>query len=352
MMKHLAQTHLKYIAASFFLILTLVGKSQNDVIIDKIIVKVDNYIILKSDLEKSYLDFLSRGQLNTGNLRCEILESLIVNKLMLAKAEIDSVVVSDVEVNANMGQRIDYMISQVGSVEEIEKFYGKSMKQIESELFDQIKEQLVIQRMQGEITDGIKVTPKEVQTFFKSIPQDSLPYFSTEVIVGVIVMKPKAGFEQQQKAESQLLEIRRQILAGESFSTLARRYSEDPGSAANGGQLPFYKRGELAPEFEAAAMTMSPGELSMPIKTDFGYHLIELQERRGNTFKTRHILIMPKPSQEDITNRRQELDSIRTLIVTDQANFRTMAKEHSDDKNTSFNGGFYSAGDGAERVPV
>ena len=146
-------------------------------------------------------------------------------------------------------------------------------------------------------------------------------------------MKPEPGSKQLGEVERQLLEIRGSILRGkETFENMARRYSEDPGSGSRGGQLPFYKRGELAPEFEEAAMTMKVGELSMPIKTDFGYHLIELQERRGNTFRTRHILIIPKPSAYDINLAEIKLDSIRNLILDSVISFRTAAKDFSLDK--------------------
>lgn len=353
MMKQSVRRVLRYIAISVIALLAYTGKAQDqEIVVDKIIAKVDNYIVLKSDLERAYLDYLSRGQINTGDLRCRILENLVINKMLVAKAEIDSVIILDDEVQANLSQRMNYMVSQLGSEEEIEKFYGKSLEQIESELFDEVKEQLTIQRMQGTITESVKITPAEVRRFFDAIPRDSLPYFSTEVSVGQIVVSPEPGKAQHDRVFRQLIEIRGQILRGSSFADMARLYSEDPGSGSRGGELPFYKRGELAPEFEAAAMTMEIGELSEPIKTQFGYHLIELQERRGNTFKSRHILITPKPSSEDVANAERFLDSLRTGIVSDSLDFRTMAKEHSDDQMTAMNGGFFMDNDGANRVSV
>ena len=344
---------MRYIAISFFLFTFFFSKGQEgQVVVDKIIAKVDNYIILKSDLEKAYIEFLSRGEYNQGNLKCKILENLIVNKMMVAKAEIDSIVVSDAEVQSNLRRRMDYMVSQIGSEEEIEKFYGKSLRQIEAELFNDIKEQLIVQRMQSEITSDITVTPQEVRRFFANIPQDSLPFFSTEVEVAQIVKKPTPGADQRNKVIRQLYEIKGQILKGEPFAEFAKRYSEDPGSAARGGDLPFYKRGELAPEFEAAAMTMDEGEISDPVKTQFGYHLIQLQERRGNTFKSRHILISAKPSQRDVEKAKEYLDSLRTKILEDSLTFQTAAKEYSDDQLTSSNGGFFSTDDGSIKVSV
>jgi peptidyl-prolyl cis-trans isomerase SurA len=357
MMKRLAKTALKYLLISLLIFNSTVGltqskKNQPEVNIDKIIAKVDDFIILKSDLEKAYLDFLSRGEFGGSNIKCQILESLVINKMLVAKAEIDSVIVSELEVTSSLQNRMNYMISQIGSEEELEKFYGKSMEQIEEELRDDMREQMTIQRMQSEITSNIKVTPSEVKRFFGAIPKDSLPYFSTEVSVGQIVLKPEAGQEQRDKVLKQLFEIRGRLLQGESFGDLARLYSEDPGSATRGGELPFYRRGELAPEFEATAMSMKPGELSMPVKTDFGYHLIELIEKRGNLFKSRHILIIPKPSYKDIENAENKLDSIRNLVISDSMTFRNAAKEFSDDQLTSGNGGFFADQEGNTRVSV
>lgn len=344
---------LKYTLASILLLSAFISTAQDEgVVIDKIIAKVDNYIILKSELEKSYLDYLSRGEFNQGNARCKLLENLVVNKMMVAKAEIDSVMVEDAEVQDNLSRRLDYMVSQIGSIEEIEKFYDKSIAQIEVELFESVKEQLVIQKMQTELTASLKVSPSEVRKFFKNIPSDSLPYFSTEVKVGQIVKKPVAGPSQEEKVRNTLLEIKGQLLKGGSFAELARLYSEDPGSAANGGELPFYKRGDLAPEYEATAMTLEKGEVSLPVRSQFGYHLIELQEKRGNTFKSRHILMIPKPSSEDMVDAEQFLDSLRTLIVADSIAFDEAAQEHSDDQLTSSSGGYFLADDGATKVSV
>lgn len=354
MMKHWYKRVLRYIIISFFLGLYSMGYAQDEqrVVIDKIIAKVDDYIILKSDLEKAYLEFLSRGEYVGQGSKCRILESLVVNKMMVAKAEIDSIIVEDAEVQSNLRRRMDYMVSQIGSEEEIERFYGKSLRQIEEELFDDIKEQLVVQRMQQEITADIKVTPQEVKKFFNSIPRDSLPFFSTEVEVSQIVKMPEPGKDQQDKIIRQLYEIKGQLLKGASFAELAKKYSQDPGSASRGGEIPFVKRGELAPEYEAAAMTMEKGEISDPIKTQFGYHLIQLQERRGNTFKSRHILMTPRASQKDVDKARNYLDSLRSQILEDSITFQKAAKEYSDDQMTSSNGGYFSTQDGGIRVSV
>lgn len=344
---------LRYIVEGFFVLLPMFGQAQSGpVVIDKIIAKVDNYIIMKSDLEKAYINYLSRGELRNANAKCIILEQLVVNKMLVAKAEIDSVIVEDEEVQSNLRNRMDYMVSQIGSREEIEKYYKKSLEEIEANLFDDIKEQMTVQRMQQTILEDLAVTPAEVRKFFKKIPSDSLPFFSTEVSVAQIVIDPKPGKKQKDKVKKLMYELRGRILRGESFELLARQYSEDPGSASRGGQLPFYKRGELAPEFEATAMTLEEGELSMPVETQFGFHLIELQKKLGNRFQTRHILISAKSSPEDYMDAERYLDSLRTSIVNDSISFREAAKKYSDDQLTAPSGGFFTDMEQATRVSV
>lgn len=344
----------KHLIIAFLISINFAAFSQNSngVVVDKIIAKVDDYIILKSDLENAYQEMIARGAFSSEEDKCNILESLIINKLMVAKAEIDSVEVSDDEVNSNLDRRMTYFISQVGSEERLEEFYGKSLDQFRAELFDDIKEQLVVQKMQSEITSDIKVTPNEVKKFYKSIPRDSLPYFSTEVAVGQLVKTPKPGKAEQQKVIAQLNDLRSQIMDGIDFGVLAKQYSQDPGSRQQGGMLPFFKRGELAPEYEATALSLAPGEISEPVVTDFGVHIIELIEKRGNSFKSRHILMIPRVSFKDRQETQNYLDSLRTLIVNDSIDFEAAAKEYSDDKQTSGSGGFLQASDGATRISV
>lgn len=347
---------LRFIAINFILALisfgSVFGQQDQSVNIDKIIAKVDDYIILKSDLEKAYLDYLSRGEFRSPNAKCFILQQLVQEKMFLAQAVIDSVEVEDVMVQSQLNSRMEAVLARVGSPEELEKFYGKTLEQLQEELFDDIKQQMIIQKMQQEIVSDLKVSPSEVKKFFNKIPADSLPYFSTEVEVSQIVIQPKAGKDQKNKVKKQMYEIRGRIMSGEPFEQLARQYSEDPGSAAQGGQLPFYSRGDLAPEFEASAMTLSPGELSDPVETQFGFHLIELQEKRGNTFRTRHILISPQPSQRDVDKAEKYLDSLRTAILLDSISFQQAAKDYSDDQNTSSSGGFFIDPNGSTRVSV
>lgn len=351
-MKLLNRTHLRYIVISCFFLAISTGNAQNEkgVIIDKIVAKVDDYIILKSELEQAYLDYLSRGEVSGTNAKCDILQQLVVNKMLVAQAEIDSVTILDGEVNANLDRRMSVMIQQFGGESEIERAYGKTLEQIRSEVFDNIKEQMTIQRMQSELTSSIKVTPSEVRKFFKNIPSDSLPYFPTEVSVAQIVKDVKPGKLQKDKVKRLLVDIRQRIIDGEPFGTLARLYSQDPGSAARGGELSFFGRGELAPEFEATALSLKPGEISMPVETKFGFHIIELLEKRGNTYNSRHILIRPQPNEKDFEKASRELSKLREQILQDSITFQSAAKELSDDQLTSSAGGFFQDPSGSLKV--
>ncbi len=318
----------------------VVNAQDKGVVIDKIIAKVDDKMVLKSDLEAAYLQYLSSGQPTNTNTKCGLLESLVVNKLLVAKAEIDSVIVTEIEVEQNLNQRVQMILSRFGGdPAALESYYGKSMDQIQDEIRADVREQLIVQRMQGTITADLSVTPAEVQAFFNRIPKDSLPYFSAEVSVGQIVKIPEIGRAQKDRAREQLLSYKKRVEAGESFETLAQRYSQGP-SAPKGGNLGFQYRGNLVPAYEAAALQLEPGQISDPVESEFGFHLIQLIERRGNEYNSRHILLQLEPSEEDLEEVRVYLDSLRTVIITDSLSFEKIAKEYSDDQLTASNGGF------------
>ncbi len=330
------------------------AQSANDkgVVIDKIIAKVDDYIVLKSELDRAYLESLSQGELYQGNTKCQILESLVINKVMVAKAEIDSVSLPDIEVKNNLDKRMSYFIQQIGSEERLEEIYNKSIDEFKAELFDQIEEQMIVQKMQSTIGEDVSVTPAEVKKFFSKIPADSLPYFSKEVTIGQIVKVPDVNENRKREIKNQMLDLKKRLESGEDFGSLANKFSMDPVSAAQGGELGFFKRSELAPEYEAAALGMKPGEISKPIESKFGFHLVQLIERRGNTYNSKHILIIPKPTEGDIQDAKDYLDSLRSAVIDDSVRFEVLAKEHSDDQFTSGNGGFFSDATGAMKVSV
>ena len=322
-------------------------------VVDEIVAKVDNHIILKSEVDRMYQDYLTNGNAPSQQARCEILSLITRNKLMLAKAEIDSVVVLDAEVDANTQRRMDIILAQSGRTpDELETIYGKTLEQIRAELRDQIREQMIVQKMEEEITKDLAVTPAEVKRFFNRIPKDSLPYFSASVEVAQIVKEAQISSEQKAITRNQLLDIRSRLLAGEDFATLARKYSNDPSVLSNGGEMGWAGRGRMVPEYEAMAFRLKPGEISMPFESPFGMHVMQLIERRGNEYNSRHILISPKPSQEDLDRASRFLDSLRTLIVNDTLQFEKVSKEYSDDVATKGNGGFFSDADGGIRLTV
>lgn len=326
---------------------------QNSFVVDEIIAKVDNYIVLKSDLERIYQDYLANGGSPGMEARCQYLALLIRNKLMLAKAEIDSVVVADADVDNNTQRRMDMILAQSGrTADELETLYGKTLEQIRTELRDQIREQMIVGKMEETITEGLNVTPAEVKRFFNTIPQDSLPYFSASVEVAQIVKIAKISPQQEEIVKNQLLDIRSRILAGENFGELARKHSDDPSVIQNGGEMGWSARGRMVPEFEAMAFKLKPGEISMPFKSAFGIHIMQLIERRGNEYNSRHILISPKPSKEDLSKASSFLDSLRTKIVSDSIKFEYAAREFSDDVPTKSHAGYFTDADGGLQIAV
>ena len=341
---------LKYGLSTALLLLFLVGSTQSNAqgggkVVDKIIAKVNNYIILESDLQAQYLNIISQSQATPGaKLKCKLLEDMIINKMLLAKADIDSVTVSDGQVEDQLNRRIALLIQQAnGSQAELEKLYGKTMDQIKEDIRDILKERLTVQKMNGEITANVKITPKEVKQYFDEIPKDSLPYFQDEVEVGHIVKIPEPTKEQKMKIRDRLDKIRQRLLKGEEFGPLAQEFSEDYGSAKNGGDLGWQTRGVFVPKFEATVFRLKKGEISKVIESQLGFHVIQLLERRGNEFHTRHIFMKPDYSLVDVSEASQFLDSIRVKILQDSLPFAKAAKEYSDDKLTAGNAGILTS---------
>lgn len=321
--------------------------------VDKIVAKVDNYIVLKSELERAYQDYLTNGGSPSQEARCQYLAILIRNKLMVAKAEIDSIVVTEDQVDNNLQRRFELILSQYGgSQQQIEAAYGKSLEEIKSDIRDQVKEQLVVQKMQEEITKDVAVTPAEVKRFFNKIPKDSLPFLSAEVEVSQIVRTAKVSETQKNDTKRQLIELRERIMRGEKFEELAKAYSADPSVVANGGNMGFVGRGAMVPEYEAMCFKLKPGEISMPVESPFGFHIIQLIERRGNEYNSRHILMSPSPSEKDLQEAAHFLDSIRNLILVDSITFEKAAKQFSDDINSKTVGGYFMDQEGGTLISV
>ncbi|MDQ6477051.1 peptidylprolyl isomerase [Dyadobacter sp. LHD-138] len=327
-----------FAVCTFCFSLTSFGQGQSGVMLDKIIARVDNHYILSSELEEMYNSYAANGQ--KAPEKCQILESLIINKMLLAKAEIDSVTVEDKSVDNELDGKMNYMIQRFGSEKNLVEAYGKSVDNLKTELRTQVKEQKIVEKMQGTISGNVKITPSDVRKFFNAIPKDSLPYIPSEVEIGHIVRLGTVTREQKDKLIAQLRELKARAEKGEDFATLATIYSEDVGSAKNGGDLGFAKRGAMVPEFEGAALGLKPGEMSNIIESQFGFHLIKLIETRGAEYHARHILLRPDYNKgSDMTSAVRILDSLRVLIKSDTLKFAKAALDNSEDKETAETGG-------------
>ncbi|WP_375415822.1 peptidylprolyl isomerase [uncultured Hymenobacter sp.] len=332
-----------------------VGRPQGQQLLDGIVVKVDNQIVLRSDVENIYAQEVARaeGKLLPPDLKCKILQSLVINKLMLARAEVDSVTVTDAQVNGELDRRMAYFVQQIGSEKKLEELYNKPVRTLKEDLRPQVKDQLTQQKMQEEITGKLSVTPREVSAYFTRVPKDSLPYFSTEVEVGQIVLPAQISDKAKQETITKLNDLRGRVLAGEKFEDLAKQYSEDPGSGKEGGYLGFFKKGELVPEYTAAALRLEPGQLSPVVGSQFGFHLIQLIERKGDSFSSRHILLKPATGAADANEAAKKLTTLRRQILKDSLSFAKAAKEFSSDKTSAGNGGLLAnRQDGGSRMPL
>ncbi|MBE0649302.1 MAG: peptidylprolyl isomerase [Bacteroidales bacterium] len=315
-------------------------KQPQGKIIDQVVAVVGNSEILESDLVNQYLNYRMQGNIQgtEQQMKCSILESLLYSKLMLAQAQFDSLTVDETQVTAELEARLSSVINQFGSQEAMEKYYGKSMEDIKSELHDIIKDQLLSQQVQQKVISNVTVTPSEVADYYKSLPKDSIPLIKTEYVIRQIVLSPPITVEERLKVKKELLELRKRILNGESFSTMAILYSEDPGSAKKGGELGFYGKGQLYPQFEAAAEKLKPGQISDVVETKAGYHIIQMIAKKGNYINVRHILLIPKVSPLALQNARNKLDSIAKLIRSDSMSFDEAVKKFSQGPNKNSGG--------------
>ena len=326
--------------AILFFVITMPLKAQEAQVIDRIVAVVGQNIILQSDVEARFLEYRLLGGIKGSSeaLRCEILEDLMFQKLMVNQAEMDSITVTDEQVNADVDRWISYFISQVGSQENLEKYYKKTMAEIREDLFRVRKENMLVQQVQQTILANVEVTPSEVRSLYNSMSKDSIPMVNSKYEIAHLVKKPPITLDQKLEVKDRLYKMRKRILNGERFSTLALLYSEDPGSAKKGGELGFTGKGEFAPEFEAAAFNLREGEISEVVETEFGFHIIQMIERRGDYVNVRHILLTVKVDLEALQSAYDELDSIAGLIHNDSLTFDEAVRRFSDEKDR-VNGG-------------
>lgn len=307
-------------------------------LVDQIVATVGSQIVLKSDIEKQYVQMLAQGG-DDPNTRCQIFDQLILQQLLLNQAIIDSVTVSEGQVEGELDRRMRFYIKQIGSEEQLEAYFKTSIRQLKDELKETIRNQLTVQTMQSKITKDVSITPNEVKEYFESIPPDSVPYIDAEMEIGQIVRKPRISEAEKMEVRKRLEEYRTKITSGDDFAVYAALYSQDPGSAKKGGELGYFDRGTMVPEFEAVAFSLKPNEISQVVETKYGFHLIQLIERRGNTINARHILLQPKTSDAELYACVNSLDSLRRAIQAGQISFEDAALKFSDDEDTRNNGG-------------
>jgi peptidyl-prolyl cis-trans isomerase SurA len=316
--------------------MSMLGQSA---VIDQVIARVGGEYILLSQLEEQFA--LASSQSNTPippEARCQMLDQLLVGKLLYNQSKLDSLEIGEGELEQQLNARIDRILGYMGgSIEQFEDYYGQTITATKEQFREDLREQLAVDRMRASVVSQVKVTPAEVMAFFNQIPRDSLPYFNSEVEVGEIVAMPEPNEETKKTTIARLEEIREMIVSEElSFEDAARKYSTD-GSARGGGDLGWTKRGKFVPEFEAAAYNLDPGEMSGIVESEFGYHLIKLQERRGNSIRVSHILLQAPVLEEDVEKSKIYLDSIANLIRVDSFSFSYAVKRFGFDKVQSYN---------------
>lgn len=329
--------------ASFLLIIFCMGDSnaQNNQSVDRIIAKVGKgRIILESELEQNFAQFKAENPDINDSIKCTLLQEMIFQKLLAEQADRDSIIVTEEEVDANMEQRIRYYINLAGSQERLEQQMGKTIYQMKDENRDIIKEGLIADRMKGQIISGVKITPVEVRKYFDKIPTDSLPYFPASVELGQIVIDPPASPELDNYARTKLEGIRKEIKEeGKGFEAMAGMHSVDPGSRDIGGDLGWVEKGQMVPEFEKAAFRLQVGEISSIVKTEYGYHIIQMVARQGEKCHLRHILVRAERTSADYKAALLKLDSIRSELITEKITFQIAVGKYSTEKSSKMTGG-------------
>ena len=328
----------------FFLIILSVFLGLQNIsaqrkIIDEVVAVVGDKRILYSDIEQNYLQLKAQGEKVDENSKCLILENMLVQKLLLNQSEIDSIEVTDSQVDQELDSRMKYFINSIGSQEKLEEYFKKTTLEIKEDFRDEIRDGLLTGKMRQKITEGLSVTPSEVRAFFKTIPQDSLPYINSEVEYNQILMYPKSNEASIIDVRERLLNLRERIMNGESFATLAVVYSEDPQSAVKGGDIGWMTKTELEPEYAKVAFTLKKGQISKIVETAFGFHIIQCLDRTEDRVHTRHILLRPTIARDEKRHIIDRLDSVIRLVRLDSVKFDVAAIRWSEDKDTRLNGG-------------
>ena len=308
-------------------------------VVEGIVAVVEDNIILKSDLDLQVAQAKEAGYYGEADLYCEVLNQLIIDKIFIVQGQRDSVVVSNDEVDSELNRRISYFINMFGSNEKLEEYYGKSIFDLKEEFREDIYQQLLSDRMKNQVFADLVISPAEVFSFFDKIPKDSLPYFNAEVEIGQIVVFAEPTIIQKQAAKLKAEKIKEDILFGSDFGFQALLYSDDPGSATKDGALGYVKRGELVPEFEAAAFRLQVGEISDVVETEFGFHLIQLMDRKGDRIDVRHILITPDIDNQNVLDAEMEIREVNYKLIGKEITYQQAVATYSQDEQSKQNGG-------------
>ena len=325
-------------------LLMLCGRISAQSVIDEVVWVVGDEAILKSDVEQMRLQAAQEGIRFKGNPDCAIPEQIAVQKLFLHQAALDSIEVTEAEISAGVDEQIETWVRMAGSREKLEEYKRQTVSQMRTQLHDDYRDRLMVQKMQQKLVEDIKITPAEVRRYFKDIPQDSLPFVPTEVEVQIITQTPRIEIEEINRVKDELREYTDRINRGDaSFATLARLYSEDPESARNGGELGYTGRGVFDPAFATVAFALTdPKKVSKIVESEFGYHIIQLIDKRGDKINCRHILRKPLVSDDAVASAMERLDSIGDDLRASKFTFEEAATYGSDDKDTRSNRGLMS----------
>ena len=327
---------MRIVITNIFLLFSFYMFSQS---IDKIQAKIGSEILLISDIENQYNQVLSQGVINTENLRCNIIDELLLQNFLVHHAKIDSTIeiVQD-DIDAEINNRISFFEKQLGSLEKVESYFNRSISSMEDELMLIVKDQFYSQKKQSKIINDVKITPNEVKDFYNKLITDDIPTVPTKVELSQLVILPRISNEKEQIIKDKLNSFRKRIYDGEDFKVLATLYSDDPGSASSGGELGFMSRGDLVPEFERAAFKLKKDEISEVVQSKFGFHIIQMIERRGEQINVRHILLKPKFSSSSLKSASDKITSIKLEIDSNLLSFEEAIIKYSDDDSKN-NGG-------------
>ena len=321
-------------------------------VVDKISAIVGDKVVLLSEIENQYIQMLSQGNTKSQELKCQVFEDLITQKLLIFSSKEDSILLSDDEIEQEVQSRLDYYVEQIGNIEKVEQYFEKDIYQIKKVLFNLVKDQLLIQKMQSNITNDIKITPFDVNLYYESLDKNDIPYLKDKYKLSQIIVKPKMSEEEINKIINRLNSFRKRINDGEDFKVLAALYSDDPGSSNKGGEIGYVSRGIFVKEFEKAAFRLKIGEVSEVVKTNFGYHIIQLIDRKDEKVNVRHILIKPKYSSTSLQKAKIRADSIHSLLKNNDISFSTAVQRYSDDKSKNNDGLLVNPSNGSSSYTI